>query len=82
MARKFWPGSNPIGQTIFIGPGLGPAYQVGLTGIAGDVRERMNIDPQPVMYMTPSQIPDADMAVLNAHETGAILVRTPRGIAP
>jgi len=55
---------------------------VGLTGIAGDVRERMNIDPQPVMYMTPSQIPDADMAVLNAHETGAILVRTPRGIAP
>ena len=50
MARKFWPGSNPIGQTIFIGPGLGAAYQVGLTGIAGvagDVRERMNIDPNP-----------------------------------
>ena len=54
----------------------------GIAGVAGDVRERMNIDPQPVMYMTPSQIPDADMALLKAYETGAILVRTPRGIAP
>jgi putative ABC transport system permease protein len=24
MARKFWPGANPVGQTIFIGPGLVP----------------------------------------------------------
>jgi predicted permease len=85
MAHRFWPGANPIGQTIFIGPGLGAAYQVGATqivGVAGDVRERLNIDPQPVMYMTPAQIPDADMALLNAYEPGAILIRTAPGIAP
>jgi predicted permease len=85
LARKFWPGANPVGQSILIGHGLGPAYQVGPTeivGVAGDVRERLNIDPQPVMYMTPSQIPDADMALLNAYEPGAVLIRTPRGIAP
>jgi putative ABC transport system permease protein len=85
MARKFWPSANPIGQSIFIGPALGPAYQVGITeivGVVGDVRERLNIDPQPVMYQTPSQIPDADMALLNGYESGAILIRTQPGVAP
>jgi predicted permease len=85
MARKFWPGANPVGQTIFIGPGLGPAYQVGVTeivGVVGDVRERLDVDPQPVMYQAPSQIPDADMALLNGHESSAILVRTRPGVAP
>jgi len=85
MARKFWPGANPIGQTIFIGPALGPAYQVGLTeivGVAGDVRERLNVDPQPVMYQSPSQIPDADMALLNGYEAAGILIRTRPGVAP
>src|SRR5258708_2558962 len=85
MARKFWPGANAVGQTIFIGPALRPAYQVGLTEIVdvvGDVRERLNVDPQPVMYQAPSQIPDADMALLNVYEAGAILIRTRPGVAP
>jgi predicted permease len=85
MARRFWPGANPVGQAIFIGPGLGPAYQAGITeiaGVVGDVRERLNVDPQPVMYQTPSQIPDADMALLNSSQPGAILIRTNRGVAP
>jgi len=85
MARRFWPGSNPIGQTILIGPGLGPAYQVGVTevvGVVGDVRDRLNLEPGPIMYQVASQIPDADMALLNAYEPGAILVRTRPGVAP
>jgi putative ABC transport system permease protein len=85
MARKFWPGANPVGQTIFIGPALGPDYQVGMTeivGVVGDVLERLNIDPQPVMYLAPSQIPDADMALLNGYEAGGILIRTRPGVAP
>jgi putative ABC transport system permease protein len=85
MARKFWPGQNAVGQNIFIGPGLGPAYQVGLTeivGVVGDVRERLYFDPQPVVYQSPSQIPDADMALLNSYEAGAVLVRTRPGIVP
>ena len=85
MARKFWPGRNPVGQSIFIGPGLGPAYQVGVTeivGVVGDVRERLYFDPQPVMYQLASQIPDADIALLNSYEPGAILVRTRPSVAP
>jgi len=85
MARRDWPGINPVGQTIFIGPGLGPAYQAGLTqivGVVGDVRERLFFDPSPVMYQTPSQIPDADMALLNAYEPAALLVRTEASVAP
>src|SRR5260370_42002762 len=85
MALKCWPGVNPVGQTSFSGPALGAAYQVGMTeivGVVGDVRERLNIDPQPVMYQSPSQIPDGDMALLNAYEAGAILIRTRLGFTP
>jgi putative ABC transport system permease protein len=74
-----------IGQTIFIGPGLGPAYQVGVTeivGVVGDVRECLNIDPQPVMYQLPAQLPDADIALLNGYQSGAILIRTRPGAGP
>jgi predicted permease len=85
MTRKFWPGRNPIGQTLFIGPGLGPSYQIGLTeivGVVGDVRERLYLDPSPVMYLPPSQIPNADMALLNAFEHTALLLRTRPGVGP
>jgi predicted permease len=85
MARQFWPGENPIGKTIFIGPALGPDYQVGLTeivGVVGDVRERLDVEPQPVMYQMPSQIPDAETALVNGLETTAMLIRTRPGVAP
>jgi putative ABC transport system permease protein len=85
MARRFWPAQNPIGQTIFVGPGLGPSYQVGLAeiaGVVGDVRERLYLDPSPIMYLPPSQIPNADIALLNAFERTALLLRTRPGVAP
>jgi len=85
MARKYFPGANPIGQNIFIGQGLGADYQVGLTeiiGVTGDVRDRLEFDSYPVMYQLPSQIPDADMALLNGYEPGAVLIRTRAGVVP
>ena len=85
MARKFWPNASPVGRSIFIGPGLGPTYQVGITeivGVVGDVRERLELEPSPVMYQAPSQIPDADMALLNSYEPGAVLIRTRPGVEP
>ena len=85
MARKYWPNANPVGQSIIIGPGLGPDYEAGVTeivGVVGDVRERLDIDPTPVMYQAPSQVLNAAMALVNRLEPGAILVRTKPGIAP
>lgn len=85
MARKYWPGANPVDQTIFIGPGLGPAYQAGLTeivGVVGDVRERLYLDPSPIIYQIPLQIPDADIALLNDYESTALLIRTQTGVDP
>lgn len=85
MASRFFPGANPVGQTIFIGQGLGLGYEEGATeivGVVGDVRERLNIDPQPVMYQAPSQIPDALMVIVTSIDPTAILVRTRPGAAP
>jgi predicted permease len=85
MAHEYWPNSNPVGQTIVIGPGLGPEYEAGVTeivGVVGDVRERLNGDPTPVMYQAPSQVLDGAMALVNRFDTPAILVRTRAGVAP
>ena len=85
MARKYWPGTNPVGQTIVVGRGLGPGYDAGLTeivGIAGDVRSRLDGDPAPVMYQQPSQVLDGAMALVNRLQPGAVLVRTRPGVAP
>jgi hypothetical protein len=32
------------------------------------------------MYQLPAQLPDADIALLNGHESGAILIRTRPGV--
>jgi hypothetical protein len=73
--HQFWPGENPVGEEILIGPNLGPEYQVGMTqvvGVVGDIRERLDLGPQPVMYQMPSQIPDGDMALINQLEATAM----------
>jgi predicted permease len=85
MARQFWPGENPVGKEILIGPNLGPEYQVGITqvvGVVGDIRERLDVGPQPVMYQMPSQIPDGDMALINQLEATAMLIRTRTSVPP
>ncbi len=85
MARKYWPNANPVGQSIVVGPGLGPAYEAGATeivGVAGDVRWRLDVDPAPVMYQLPSQVLDGAMALVNRLQPGAVLIRTRAGVAP
>ncbi len=85
FARVYWPNSNPAGKTIFIGPNLGPAYQVGLSeivGVVGNERGRLNLEPAPFLYQTALQIPDRDIALLNGFEPGAVLIRSRAGVAP
>jgi predicted permease len=85
MGRKYWPDGNPVGQTIVVGPGLGPGYESGVTeivGVAGDVRWRLDGEPAPVMYQAPSQVLDGAMALVNRLQPAAALVRTRPGVAP
>jgi putative ABC transport system permease protein len=49
MARKFWPNQEAVGQRIRFGDDPTPHYRV--VGIVGDVRIRLDEDPQPCMYM-------------------------------
>jgi len=85
MARKYWPNPTPVGQTIILGAGLGPAFEEGATeivGVVGDVRERLDADPPPTMYQTPAQIPDAAMLLINSLQSNAVIVRTRPGVTP
>jgi putative ABC transport system permease protein len=85
MARRYWPNGNPVGQTIMIGPGLGPGYDAGATeivGVVGDVPWRLNVEPASVMYQAPSQILDAAMALVNRLQPAGVLIRTHQGVGP
>lgn len=84
MARKFWPNDDPVGQTILIGHRLGRGFDQGpveIVGVVGDVRERLEFGPTPIMYESPSEIPDGAMALMN-RELDAILVRTGPRVGP
>ena len=85
MARQYWPNANPVGQTIVVGPGLGPGYEAGATeivGVVGDVPWRLNVAPAPVMYQAPSQVLDAAMALVNRLQPAGVLIRTHKGVEP
>ncbi|HEV2615067.1 MAG TPA: ABC transporter permease, partial [Candidatus Acidoferrales bacterium] len=60
MARKFWPGRDPIGEQIWIGKPMGPAQSEPaprqIIGIVGDVRESALSDaPGPSMFIPYTQ---------------------------
>ncbi|MDE3181262.1 MAG: ABC transporter permease [Acidobacteriota bacterium] len=86
MAHKFWPNSNPVGQSIVIGAGLSPKYEEGLAeivGIVGNVRVwTLYQSFAPTMYQLPSHIPDAAMALVSRQWPDAFIVRTSAGVAP
>ena len=85
MARKFWPKQNPVGQSILIGAGLGPELDQGSTeivGVAGDVHDRLDVDPPPTMYQVWSNIPRGGLKLVSQLYPASIAVRTKTGVAP
>jgi putative ABC transport system permease protein len=53
MARKYWPGENPLGQRLAtrgLGGGGSPE-EFEIVGIVGDTRESILDEPQPYMYV-------------------------------
>lgn len=55
MARRYWPGADPIGQRFTLGGGARPS-PVTVVGVAGDVHQSGLASPaEPEMYLAESQ---------------------------
>ncbi len=85
LARRFWPGENPIGK-ICINE-WGPAQREEVVGVVGDVRNQLNRKPPMMVYVpdwgfdaispAPARKIMQNFALLQA----AIVVRTSAGVA-
>lgn len=62
LARKYWPGQDPLGRQIEIGKGLGPNFadrSRRITGIVADTRDDdLSQPPAPTMIIPDAQEPD------------------------
>ncbi len=69
LAKQFWPNSNPVGQRITIGKGVGPEFEEPpreIIGIVGDVRNQgLDNKPDPIMYIPVAQVNDGVTALNN-----------------
>ena len=52
MARRYWPGEDPLGKRITTGSPADPASWRTIVGVAQDVRQfQLNADPRPQIYL-------------------------------
>jgi putative ABC transport system permease protein len=69
FAKHYWPKSNPVGQQIIIGKGVGPEFTEParmIVGVVGDVRDGgLNHDPPDIMYIPIAQMTDGVMTLNN-----------------
>jgi putative ABC transport system permease protein len=55
MARRFWPGGNPIGRTLRSFSRTGTPFTI--VGVVGDVHlQGLNTEPRPAMYVPDQQL--------------------------
>jgi putative ABC transport system permease protein len=63
LARRYWQSNDPVGETLTIGTGAGPAFREGprrIIGVVADPRdEEANRDPVPMVYVPLAQVSDA-----------------------
>ena len=63
MARRYWPGQNPIGKRVRLGDDSKAPWRT-VVGIAGDiVRAPLDLQPDPTVYVPFAQVPQGSMAV-------------------
>jgi putative ABC transport system permease protein len=62
VARRFWPGTSPLGQLIRVGGQRAPFLEV--VGVAGDVRARPDEDVEPTVYVPMRQHPQGFSTVV------------------
>ncbi len=69
LARRLWPDRNPIGESVVLGRGAGPAFEDSprqVIGVVGDVRQGgLRFDPRHAVYVPLAQLPNGTMAFLN-----------------
>lgn len=65
MADRFWPGENPLGKRIKLGPADSPSAWASVVGVVADIRENWwNPARQPVIYRPFLQSPRRSMTAL------------------
>jgi putative ABC transport system permease protein len=58
LARKYWPGEDPIGKSIRV-----HGESIEIVGICGDIRDVLLRDPTPILYRTWRDEPDSAQQV-------------------
>jgi predicted permease len=51
IAQQTWPGEDPIGKRIKLGPPDGPGTWHTVVGVVGETRYRQLTEPQPTLYL-------------------------------
>jgi len=63
MAREFWPGRDPVGQTIRME--WGPTFTFDVVGVVGDVRlSALDTKPRATLYFPVDQMPNDFMTLM------------------
>jgi putative ABC transport system permease protein len=80
LAKQFWPSSDPVGQRITIGKGVGPEFEEPpreIIGIVGDTREQgLDNKPNPSMYVPVAQLKDGVTKLNNGFIPASWVIRT------
>jgi predicted permease len=75
LARRFWPGEDPVGRRIRIGPD--GAVELTIVGVVGDVRQlRLESEPEPELYFPYEQAPSGTLTLVVRAD------RSPENLAP
>jgi putative ABC transport system permease protein len=80
LAKQFWPNSDPVGQRITIGKGVGPEFEEPpreIIGIVGDARDQgLDNNPNPTMYTPMAQVKDGVTKLNNGFIPAIWAIRT------
>jgi putative ABC transport system permease protein len=84
MARRLWPGSNPLNDQLLTGRGGGPELEEDaprqIVGIVGDIRQQgLGHDPSPTTYVPLAQLPDRTAGFFNRVGISLIWLARTRG---
>jgi putative ABC transport system permease protein len=81
MARRFWPGGNPLGEHLIVYMGMDQSPWE-IVGVARDVRTSITGEPEPMIYFPYAQMPHRYMVLaVRTHTDPKALVETIRSAA-